>query len=144
MNPKADFPPTGTIPLMVSLIVPSPPMQMMSWPFLAAISAKCVASPGFSVSFMVMSSNRFDSTECSKGMYLGARSRPEVGLTMTVHCPDFSINLLSRMTAVPIPQFVDLMLIISNHHGLLIQTFYKRSFPGSKMQGQIWIVLLKI
>lgn len=48
------------------------------------------------------------------------------------------------MTAVPIPQFVDLMLIISNHYGLLIQTFYKRSFPGSKMQGQIWIVLLKI
>lgn len=48
------------------------------------------------------------------------------------------------MTAVPIPQFVDLMLIISNHHGLLIQTFYKRSFPRSKMQGQIWIVLLKI
>lgn len=48
------------------------------------------------------------------------------------------------MTAELGPQFVDLMLIISNHHGLLIKTFYKRSFPGSKMQGQIWIVLLKI
>ena len=86
MKPKADSLPTGAMPLITSLMVPSPPMQITSRPSSAAALANCVASPAFSVSLMVMSSKRLAKVLCSSGIYRGARSRPEVGFTMTVHC----------------------------------------------------------
>lgn len=65
-------------------------------PCFCCISGKIRGIPCFSVSLMMISSNRLERTEWRRGIYRGARSWPDVGLTMMVHCPSFFMTLTLR------------------------------------------------